>query len=114
MTQIKMLFISLFLLASYVCKNSGFNSRFSPGQCVVEKHNNYASYVKQSGPIYKINSEEGKNFKVSVWYNHSWLYQGDKNKNYFQDRKTLVYSGINCPDGRHKASITEKLKGIDL
>lgn len=109
-----MLLISLVLTASYGCKDSGISSRFSPGECVVEKHNNYAKYVKQKGPIYKITSEKGKNFKVSIWYNHSWLYQGEKSKNYFKDRKTLVYSGVNCPDGRAKASITDKIKGIDL
>ncbi|OUR97059.1 hypothetical protein A9Q84_12060 [Halobacteriovorax marinus] len=114
MKKVKSLFVSVLLVTSYGCKNSGHKSRFSPGQCVVEKQNNYASYVKQSGPIYKIDSDQGKNFKVSIWHNHSWLYQGLKRKNYFKDRKTLVYNGINCPDGRSKASITDKLKGIDL
>ncbi|WP_127715808.1 hypothetical protein [Halobacteriovorax sp. HLS] len=96
------------------CNSSDSKGRFSAGQCVGEQATNYASYVKQKGPVYKIESiEEGK-YKISIWYNHKWLYQGARSFNYFNDRKTFVYKGMNCPDGRSKASITDKIKGIEL
>jgi hypothetical protein len=107
--------LSLISLLSLIgCNKSEYQSRFSEGECVMEQVDHYASYVKQKGPIYKIESKKDNKFKVSVWYNSSWLYQGEKPLTYFKDRKKLVYKGMNCPDGRSKASITDKIKGIDI
>lgn len=115
MNQLLRLKLSLIILLSLVgCKNGSYSSRFSEGECVLEEVNHYASYVKQNGPIYKIESQKDDSFTVSVWYNHSWYYQGKKPLTYFKDRKKLVYKGMNCPDGRSNASITDKIKGIDL
>jgi hypothetical protein len=101
------------IFSTFACKNNN-KTRFEVGQCVIEKISNYASYVKQKGPIYKIEGRVDDKFKVSIWYNNSWLYQGKRSIGYFKDRKKLIYRGMNCPDGRSKASITDKIKGIDL
>lgn len=110
---IKMFLFLIFLVAGYSCKNSN-HTRFDAGQCVIEKLSNYASYVKQKGPIYRIESKTNNKFKVSIWYNNAWLYQGERSVGYFRDRKKLIYRGMNCPDGRAKASITDKIKGIEF
>ena len=105
--------MSLFVLSS--C-NQGVSSRFRAGQCIEENYSNYASYFKKAGPVYRIDSQKTVTFQVSVWHNNSWFYQGEKSKNYFKARSTLLYTKTSCPNskGRTKASIEDKLKGIDL
>ncbi len=110
----KVMFSLIALFCFTACNRSDYQSRFSVGECVMEEINHYASYVKQKGPIYKIESKKENKFKVSIWYNHAWMYQGEKPMSYFKDRKKLVYKGMNCPDGRSKASITDKIKGIEF
>lgn len=89
-------------------------SDYEVGQCFKETRTNYASYAKQKERLYRIEKITNNSFKVSQWYENSWLYQGTKKSNYFSNRSNLVYEETNCPGVRKNAAITDKIKGIDL
>ncbi len=104
-----------FILSLFVsCIRKSPIDIYKVGQCFKESHSNYASYVSQDGRIYRIDGLTDKALKVSIWYSKYWLYQGEKKENYFTNRSNLLYEEINCPGSRKNASITDKIKGIEL
>lgn len=114
MTLLKSI-LYLFTLAFLVsCFNKSLVESYKVGQCFQETHTNYASYAKQKNRIYKIDEIANEMLKVSIWYSKYWIYQGEKRANYFTNRSTLKYEETNCPGGRKNASITDKIRGIEL
>ena len=110
-TLISVFFI--FLLFASCVKQSPID-KYEVGQCFKESRSNYASYVEQKGRVYRVDGLSDNSIKVSIWYSNYWLYQGEKKPQYFDNRSNLVYESATCPGSRKNASITDKIKGIDL
>ncbi|CBW26192.1 putative membrane protein [Halobacteriovorax marinus SJ] len=106
---------TFFILCLFTsCLKKSPLDKYTVGQCFKEVHNNYASYAKSEERIYRIEGITESNLKISTWYDRYWIYQGEKDPTYFNNRSIFTYSKTPCPGSRANASIADKIQGIDL
>ncbi|MDB9786916.1 hypothetical protein OAB57_02320 [Bacteriovoracaceae bacterium] len=49
--------------------------------------------------VYKVEKINNRgNYMISRYYNRSWIYQGEKSSNYFDEKEYFKYKKIVCPD----------------